>query len=382
MASVHEIGVGVDTRPFEDGIKRGLIRPTEDAEDAFKELERSVSDAGSDGARDLDKLEEKLKDVQRESERVEKATEKIGDGGKRGFGQASEATSEFKNEATQNFSEIASSFDGSMESIGELAQGTLGGLASSGLPGIGVAAGIAALGIGGITSRITELQERAKETTEGIVADFIEMGTALDSEAVRGRVSDILNSDVARKEAQLLANLLEIDLGRAALALAGDFDAAGVSAEDAWDAIAAAPGDVNYDTWVGLKSQLKATEEGMMGGALAADAMAGAMDRKARADLQAAVATGKVTEEVDELGNRLFTLPDGKQIMIDAETEQATTDVDNFKGDVDGVPEEVSTRVRFTVDSSEYDRFMRTKLGGAVTQAVNLVARFQGGAWD
>jgi hypothetical protein len=56
------------------------------------------------------------------------------------------------------------------------------------------------------------------------------------------------------------------------------------------------------------------------------------------------------TLEVDELGNELYTLPDGTQIMIDAETGQATTDVQKFKGDVDGVPETKTTQFKVTVD--------------------------------
>lgn len=46
---------------------------------------------------------------------------------------------------------------------------------------------------------------------------------------------------------------------------------------------------------------------------------------------------GTAQEEVDELGNRLLTLPDGQQVVIDAETGQATQNLEKFKGDADGV---------------------------------------------
>jgi hypothetical protein len=58
------------------------------------------------------------------------------------------------------------------------------------------------------------------------------------------------------------------------------------------------------------------------------------------------------TKEVDELGNALYTLPDGTKIVVDAETGQASQNVDKFKGDVDGIPEQVTSTVKFNVDDS------------------------------
>lgn len=357
-----EIPIAGDTGPFEKAIRNGVIEPVEDAEKALDKLGKA--DAGKDIDRDLDKAQDATKDLDKELDKTRKSLDKlgfaakdVGSGAKVGMGKAEEATGEFKDEALSNFSEVTSSFDGSMESIGELAQGTLGGVAAT-IPGIGLAAGVAAAGIGAITTAMTDAQERAKEITDGIIADFVELGDALDAEAVASRVNEILKLDETRKEAELLAELLDVSVGQAALAMAGDFEAAGTTVDDVMKAISDAPGDVNYDTWVKLKNTLDATNKGLEYGQQAANASADAMDRKARSDLNAALATGKVTMEVDSLGNELYTLPDGKQIMINADTRKATTDVSNFKGDLDETGRKVvSPVIRPWVDSSAWDNW-------------------------
>src|SRR5690606_37556883 len=76
MAKIHEIGIGADTRAFEDNIKRGVINPTEEAEKALKEL--GDTDAGRDAARDLEKVEDALKqDVIRPAKDAEEALKDV-----------------------------------------------------------------------------------------------------------------------------------------------------------------------------------------------------------------------------------------------------------------------------------------------------------------
>lgn len=355
--------------------ERAAVRSVQNLTEALEETDDALTDLAN--AKGTDKLERSFKDLAKEADKAERAVEKVGDGADKGMKRASGATSEFKSEALSNFSEVTSSFDGSMESIGELAQGTLGGVAAN-IPGIGLAAGAVAIGIGAITDRYQKLAERSKEVTDGIIADFLDVGDALDAEAVRGRVRDILGVEGTRKEAELLAEIMGTTVGQAALAMAGDFEAAGTTAEEVIASIAAAPGDVNYDTWIDLQNSLKGTTDGLLYGQQAANAAADAMNRKSTADLNAAFATGKVTEEVDELGNRLYTLPDGKQIMIDALTGQATSDVDSFKGDLDGIPQTVDTYVRVNVDSSRWDNWRPSaKTGVVMAQYNNLNSREQ-----
>lgn len=76
--------------------------------------------------------------------------------------------------------------------------------------------------------------------------------------------------------------------------------------------------------------------------------------------------TSGVTVEVDELNNRLYTLPDGKQILIDAATGQATANLDTFKGDLDGVPDTVTSTVRLEVDDSAWRNYTPQRKRGEV----------------
>jgi hypothetical protein len=273
MGKAHEVAIGMDGREFDEGVRRGIIKPLEEAA-------RALDDLGSDGARDVGKLEDALKDAQRETKDLDRSIDKVDSGTKRSFGKAGDNVGEFKDEAKQNFSEITSSFDGSMESIGELAQGTLGGLASS-LPGIGAAAGIAALGIGAITEELSTTAERSKEIKEGIINDFVEIGDALDKEAVDARVRDILNAEGTRKEAQLLADIMGITVGQAVLAMAGDFESAGVTVDEVMDGINNASGSVDTKVWSDLKNTVDSTTDAMEAGREAAQARAEAEKRTA-----------------------------------------------------------------------------------------------------
>lgn len=72
--------------------------------------------------------------------------------------------------------------------------------------------------------------------------------------------------------------------------------------------------------------------------------------------------------EVDELGNQLYTLPDGAKIVIDADTGLASQNVETFKGDLDGIVETVNTKVN--VDTSEAE----AKIGKLSGKTISLTA--------
>ena len=249
---------------------------------SVEDITDALDDVAKEGGDATNKLESSFKDLSRQAKRTEADVKDVGD---KGFKAAGQSSGEFKSEALQNFSEVTSSFDGSMSSIGDLAQGTLGGLAAS-LPGIGIGAGIAAAAIGGITAHFTELQEKATETKNGIIDDFLEVGNALDDEAVRSRVRDLLATEDTRKQAQLLADLLGVTVGEAVLGLAGDFESAGFSAEEAYKAIGDAPGNVSLDTLERTKSTLDATNEGFRIGAEVAQAQRDAVSRQAEQNVK------------------------------------------------------------------------------------------------
>jgi ABC-type transporter Mla subunit MlaD len=184
-----KLDILANTRQFVSEMQKAGAS-TEDISDALDELARQ-------GAKDGDKLERTFKDITRASEKAEKSVKDIGKGAHQGFNKASDAGGEFKQEALANFSEVTSSFDGSMSSIGDLAQGTLGGLAAS-LPGIGIAAGVAAAGIGLITSALNQNEEAAKAAREKISSMYqaaAEDGRAFltEAEVLAGAIADLFD---------------------------------------------------------------------------------------------------------------------------------------------------------------------------------------------
>lgn len=290
---------------------------------SVEDVSEALDDMARDGDKAGDKLERSFRDIVQDAKKADKAVEKIGDTSKKGFTKASGAGAEFKEESLANFSEVTSSFDGSMSSIGELAQGTLGGVAAN-IPGIGIAAGVAALGIGAITTELTNMETRSKEIKDGIIGDFLEIGDALDQEAVNARVRDILGVDATRKEAELLADILDINVGQAALAMAGDFESAGVTVEDVMEGINNAGGNVDFSTWNSLKNTVESTTGAMEAGREAAEAQSQAQSRTAQ---NAAADMQKAKTKVTELTTSLFNLGKGVyKPKIQVEVQDNTRD--------------------------------------------------------
>ncbi|GAA3626118.1 hypothetical protein GCM10022200_05590 [Microbacterium awajiense] len=274
---------------------RDALNGTGDVEQALADIESTLEDMARDGDNSVDKMSRGFRDLAKDADRsadriedsyrqayrkIDRANDNIGDSGKKGFRTAADASGEFKDEALQNFGETAASFDGSMESLGQVATDTLGGVASQ-LPGIGIAAGAAALGIGGVTNYLTELGEKSEEIKNDIISDFLELGDALDKEAVDARVRDYLNTEDTRKQAELLAEILDINVGQAVLAMAGDYESAGVTVGEVMDGINTASGNVNTETWEGLKNTIDSTTTAMEIGEQAAKAQADAQNRTA-----------------------------------------------------------------------------------------------------
>ena len=315
-------------------LKLDILANTREMVSEMKKAGKSVEDVGDEldelakeGDQAGDKLERTFRDLVRDAKKADTAVEKIG-GSNGGFSKAGAASGEFKDEALANFSEVTSSFDGSMSSIADLAQGTLGGVAAS-IPGIGIAAGVAAAGVGLIGAELQKNEDISKEVKQSLIDDALELGDALDAEAVRSRVRDLLGVEETRKQAQLLADLMGVTVGEAVLALAGDFESAGFKAEEAWKAIGDAGGNVDLALLEGLKTRLKATEDGFIAGRDAARAQEDAVKRmeesnrtqvqrtrdasqeryEAIARQYAKPITGKVKMEVDDSAVRYYRPP-------------------------------------------------------------------------
>lgn len=358
MAKVHEIGIGADTRAFEDQIKKGVIDPTEDAEKALKKL--GDTDAGTDAARDLDKLEDALRDAQRATDRTADSMDDVGDKGRRAFDKAKDGADEFRDEANSTAREAAASFDGSAESIAdafqEIAANAFAGFGPAGaVAGLAAAAGIG-LAAAGFES-VQEAQEKAAELASEWADRFVESGQRVSTAAQQSAaIIDIATDPEKYKEATENAELWGTTVSDAMLAMAGNAGSIQI-VEDALnrkreatekDAQAAQEAaEANGTALLALTPQEVELTKAEEAWKRHTDAMAtGAQQANdASASLLALIDREKdLGVAVDELGNKVIALPDGTEIFIDAKTGQATADVSRFKGDTDGVIDHLNGR--------------------------------------
>lgn len=326
MAKVHEIGIGADTRAFEDQIKKGVIEPTEDAEKALKKL--GDTDAGTDAARDLDKLEDALKDAQRETRQLADAGDKAGDDVRRGMKRAEEGVDEFKAEAQSTAKEAAASFDGSFESIGEVAQ-EVAANAFAGFGPAGTAAGVAvAAGAGVMIEAIGNVGEAFDEARDAAFTMAYDVGGALESAGYSSRLAEWTQDTEKYKQVTDLAVASGWDELEVLDALA--------SGGDKLDQLTAAFADHGGQTMITngrlweLDAVLRATDEGYLSGAQAAQIAATALG-------DYATKAGTATGATDDLGNAIYLLPDQTEVVVNAETGKAYENVDQFEQKVAGV---------------------------------------------
>lgn len=319
MGKAHEVAIGADGRAFDQGIRSGVIRPTEDAVKALEKLEDAAGDAGRDGTRDLDKLEESLKDVQQQTKDAERSMGDLGTGGVKGFDKASNATEEFKNEALANVSEVASSFDGSMESIGEVVQGTLGGV-SSNLGALGLAAVPIAASVGLITEAFVNAGEATDEARESAYEYGLTVAASGQYADASSRINELTGSVEGLKKVQDIATVAGWDQQDVVTALAtGDgLPALTKAFNDGASATMVATTRTNE-----LQGALDGTAQGFE--------LAGqGADLQARALYNLATQAGAATGATDELGNVIVQMPDGKEVVIDAQTKTAYENLDAF----------------------------------------------------
>lgn len=352
----------------------------DDVADALQDVSKGTGDLGR--ARGADQLEDSLSDIERQAKRTEAAVQDIGDSGNRGLSKLGGKSAEVGQEIRQNLGEgIANAARGDFESLSDTIGDTFGG-AVAGIGGIG-AAGVAAggaLGVGALVASLVLAEEERKKLEEraaDLANAYIEAGSnVLNSMSVVSRTNEILIStdDETKNNLKDLTGALG-DRALAARALAGDNNALAAA-----NSLVTSTDEEYLDLTVRQsqgytelssaeqdrleKLQLLRREVGELNG----------VTEKANAnfaDSQRALvglindADGAV-KEVDELGNQLYRLPDGTEILIDAKTGQATTDVSNFKGDLDGIPENVTSTVTVNLQDN------------ATAQMNGIISRLQG----
>lgn len=350
MSKVLEVGIGADTGPFDKAVRSGIIDPLEDVDKALKDLGERGTDRLErelDHAADAtEKLEDKTKDAARAIEREYRdGYDSAKRSARDGLDDMSSRTAEVGSELRQNLGETFSSFRGDLEDLPQIAQDTLGGLAGSGalggIPGlVATAAGAAGLGLLiGAFQAIGEEQEALKEKTREWADVYMTEGSrVLSTATIIARGQAVLNDEYDTAEEN--SRNWGVSLETAVAAMAGSRSAIDEVSESmrgqhetAREAAIAAQELTAQNGGVLLSLTLE--EEAARKGQSALDALTGSMDAgAARADILSrlmvdqARATAGATEKVDEFGDRIISLPDGTQVYVDAETGQATMDLD------------------------------------------------------
>lgn len=383
QAQVKDLGKSLDS--VSDSLDDLAADATKSGNKTEKALD-GLGDAAKASGRDIektgDKLEATFRDLIKDAKKAEAAVDDIGDAGAKGFGKLGDKGAEVSGELRQNLGETFSSFRGDLEDLPQIAQDTLGGLAGSGaLGGIGglaaTAAGAAGLGLiiaamEQIDARAEELRERANTMAQA----FIDAGSnVLSATSIAAASADVLTDEDKRKKAQEYADALGIDLPTAIRAYVGDANAMKVvdaqAAKAKEENLAIAEAQKESVTALTTEQQ-KALETNQKALGAQRELRGVVADANSTFESQQKVLKGLIndaseaTKEVDDLGNAVYTLPDGTQILIDAKTGQATTDISKFKGDLDGIPEVITSRVKVQVDTSAWDNWRPSLKYGAV----------------
>ena len=365
---------------------RDALKGTGDVEKALSDIESTLDDMARSGDKSTDKMSRGFRDLARDADtsadKIERsykdayrdtarAADNAADDAQRSQRRMGEKSAEVGQEIRQNLGEgIANAARGDFESLADTIGDTLGGTVA-GIGGIGTAAlGVAgALGIGAIVGAISlanEETQKGKERVAEWAQAFIDAGGTMLSAGVQAaRFQEILTDPEKFAEAEKNARNWGTSVETAISAMAGNagaiedvthsLDGQKDAAEDA----AVAAQRLAEENGTGLLA-LTAQEQAYNDGANALSRLTGEMDAgKDRAALLNGYyedlinSSAGATKQVDELGNELYTLPDGTEILVSADTGQATQNVSTFKGDVDSIPEQVNTRVSLSLDDSQ-----------------------------
>nr|WP_274637075.1 hypothetical protein [Microbacterium bovistercoris] len=393
------IPISSETKAFKQGVEAGIIKPLDDAEKALDDLGKTHGP--TDLARDLDKVDDKLDDLGRNRgpdkfedamRDAQKATDKLGDEVKDtardieqqfrdsyrsaerssgdSFSKMREHGQEAGSELRQNFGETVSSFRGDMEDIPDLLQGTFGGLATSLGPVGAIGAGIIGALIGVGTQMVQNWQgdtDKMKEAGAEWADAYIEAGgRVLTFEQQAAKVRGILTDAEQYKAAEEKAKQWGVDILVAAEALSGSATAI-QEVKDSYSEMAGKADEMKDKFLTGKidAGQLSQWKLDVDNGKKSLEELTGQMELgQQAADVYSrflrdvANTTQGATREVDKFGDTIVTLPDGHKIYIDAETGQATEDVDAIEKHVYGLKDKtVKVTARVNVDDTALRRY-------------------------
>jgi len=350
-----EIGIAEDGEAFRKGLKADVIEPLEDAEEAITDLGKSKGPERLE--RELEVAQEQTKDLRKETRKtadeIAAAYRQSSAKAKDSFKGAGDAAEAFGDQSKAKFAEVASSFKGDMGSIQDLAQGTLGGIAGTLTGPFALAAGGAAIGVGLIGSAIQGLVADAEATKQRVGEKFKEMAQSglddwLSMQAVIARTDDILADH--GDEVTKIADELNLPVETVLAAWAGmphemevvKVKLSEMSAEvrDFAESMGQ-PSEIAEEMYLNLETSTKPLRDAMRETEGAVDRyeerarVVNMMLRNMLAD------AGNIKQEIDDVGNELYTLSDGQQVIIEADTKQATLNLDKFREDLDGIADTV-----------------------------------------
>lgn len=247
MSDVRSFLTGTrDARDALEDVADALDDVADDAQRAARDAGGELERIGEDGAESADKLERKFRDAFEDvSRHADRETDKVARDTKRNMDRADDSVGEFKDEARSNFSEVASSFTGDMDSAVDGVQGLFGGLAGSLGGPAGLAAGVLA-GVGG--ALYASMAENAEKTEERIGTMFDDLAQSGLDYASQQYVVDELTKIYQRADdaaiswgnLQRVAETTGLSQQTVARAFAGDAtaaDALTAKLGESWDAL-------------------------------------------------------------------------------------------------------------------------------------------------
>lgn len=325
---------------------------TQQVGDALGDLGDQLGDAGDAGAESADQLAGSYQDAAAEIEDSAAASAEAVDevsASSEGAGLNVRALGKIGKEA----------MEGDLAGAANAARPLLAGLG----PAAAIAGGVAVGAIGLISTAIKgmgtdaeRVQQIASDAFKKMAQDGVD---AWETAAAQNRRLTDAYTD-HEGEIQKIADLTGLTFEDVAAAWAGNADAVALVNRAAAEmnselrktpSVSVEAASATIAGWEGVLAPLNDTIKGYDQAAEKAGRLA---EQQSKMLLGIVADAGSASVEVDELGNKLFTLSDGTKVIVDADTGLASQHIDKFKGDLDGVPEKVSTTL--VVDRSEAER--------------------------
>lgn len=244
-----------------DKITDSLEATGDEAQDAGRDIGRHLEDGSEEAETAAERMERSFKEAFDAAQTgARTAGDNVSADTRRGFGDATEATDSFRNEAQQNLGQTFSTFRGDLEDIPQLAQDVLGGVSADLGPAGAIGSLIGAAGLGmavAFYQNWKEQSENVEERISDMYDDMLESGNNfLSEQVINTGISEILNSAedavIDYAKAQEIAAATGLDLATVVRGYSGETEAA--------QQVQAALGD---ELGRGLEQMQRLTDEGL-----------------------------------------------------------------------------------------------------------------------